>query len=91
MLRMMSLMAAMHLWELCTKGRGDSWGGERSSMLFFVMLPLVVVGVLVVIVLQKLQIEKIWGWDGSSNVRMLFEGDLASGKVEQARGVRVEN
>ena len=28
MLRMMSLMAAMHLRELCTKVRGDSWGGE---------------------------------------------------------------
>ena len=50
MLRMMSLMAAMHLWELCTKFRGDSWGGERSSLLLFVMLLVVVVDVVVVVV-----------------------------------------
>ena len=51
MLRMMSLMAPMHLWELCIEVRGDSWGGERSSLLLFVMLLLVVVDVLVVVVL----------------------------------------
>ena len=53
MLRMMSLMAAMHLWELCIDVRGYSWGGERSSLLWFMMLLLVVVvvDVLVVVVL----------------------------------------
>ena len=35
---MMSLMGAMHLWELCTEVKGDNWGGERSSLLLFVML-----------------------------------------------------
>ena len=43
MLRMISLMAAMHLWELCTEVRGDILGGERSNLLLFVMLLLVVV------------------------------------------------
>ena len=28
MLRMMSLMVAMHLWELCTEVRGDNWGAS---------------------------------------------------------------
>ena len=36
LLRMMSLVAAMHLWELCIEVRGDSWGGERSSLLLVV-------------------------------------------------------
>ena len=40
-------MTAMHLWELCTKVRGDSWGGEPSSVLFFVMLVVVVVDIMV--------------------------------------------
>ena len=51
MLRMMSLMAAMHLWELCIDVRGYSWGGERSSLLLFMMLLLVVVDMLVVVIL----------------------------------------
>ena len=51
MLRMMSLMKAMHLWEVCTKARGDSWWGERSSLLLFVMLLLVVADVMVVVTL----------------------------------------
>ena len=28
LLRMMSLVAAMHLWELCIEVRGDSWGAS---------------------------------------------------------------
>ena len=56
LLRMMSLMAAVHLWELCIEVRGDSWGGgERFSLLLVVMLLLlllvVVVHVLVFVVL----------------------------------------
>ena len=43
LLRMMSLVAAMHLWELCLEVRGDSWGGERSSLLLVVMLLLLLV------------------------------------------------
>ena len=39
------------MWELCTKVRGDSWGGERSNLLLFVMLLLAVVDVVVVDVL----------------------------------------
>ena len=52
MLRMISLMAAMHLWELCTEVKGDSLGGERSNLLLFVLLLLVVlVDVTVVVVM----------------------------------------
>ena len=36
----------MHLWELCIEVRGNSWGGERSSLLLVV----VVVDVLVFII-----------------------------------------
>ena len=50
MLSMMSLMAAMPLWELCLDVRGDSWGAERSNLLLFVMVLLVVVYVVVVVV-----------------------------------------
>lgn len=50
LLRMMSLVAAMHLWELCIEVRGDSWGGERSSLLLVVVDVVVVVDVLVFIV-----------------------------------------
>ena len=50
-LKMMSLMAATHLWELCTKVKGDSLGGERSSLVLFIILLFVVVVVLVVVVL----------------------------------------
>ena len=50
MLRMMSLMAAMHLRELCTEVRGNSGRGERSNLLLFVMLLLVVVDVVLVVV-----------------------------------------
>ena len=67
MLRMMSLMAAMHPWELCTKVRGHNWGAERSNLLLFVMLLLVVmvvVDVMVVVVLSKLQIIKDGGGKG---------------------------
>ena len=43
----------MHLWELCIEVKGDSWVGERSSLLLVVMLLLLlaVVDVLVFIVL----------------------------------------
>ena len=51
LLRMMSLVAAMHLWELCIEVRGDSWGGERSSLLLVVMLLLLLLVVVVVDVL----------------------------------------
>ena len=47
LLRMMSLVAAMHLWELCIEVRGDSWGSERSSLLLVVMLLLLLVVVVV--------------------------------------------
>ena len=50
LLRMMSLVAAMHLWELYIEVRGDSWGGERSSLLLVVML-LLVLDVLMFVVL----------------------------------------
>ena len=58
-LRIMSLMVAMHLWELCTEVRGDSGGASDRvhcllfvvMLLLFVMLLLVVVDVLVVVVL----------------------------------------
>ena len=55
MLRMMSLMVAMQLGVLCPEFRGDSWGGERCSLL---LLLAVVVDVVVVVVLRKLQILK---------------------------------
>ena len=45
LLRMMSLMAAMQLGVLCPEFRGDSWGGERCSLL---LLLAVVVNVVVV-------------------------------------------
>ena len=71
MLRMMSLIVAMHLRELCTEGRGDSWGDERSSLLLVVMLLLLVVvdvvvvlDVLVFIVLLNMQIIKDGGGTG---------------------------
>ena len=53
LLRMMSLVAAMHLWELCIEVRGDSGGHERSSLLLVAMLLLllVVVDVVVFVVL----------------------------------------
>ena len=46
------MVAAMHLWELCIGARGDSWGGERSSLLLVVVMVdvVVVVDVLVFIV-----------------------------------------
>ena len=49
LLRMMSLVAAMHLWELCIEVRGDSWGGKRSSLLLVVMLLLLLVVVVDVV------------------------------------------
>ena len=55
LLRMTSLVAAMHLWELCIEVRGDSWRGERSSLLLVVILLLLVVVVVdVVVVLDVL-------------------------------------
>ena len=41
----------MHLWELCIEVRGDSWGGERSSLLLVVVDVVVVLDVLVFFVL----------------------------------------
>ena len=61
MLRMMSLMVAMQLGVLCPEFRGDSWGGERCSLLLLVV---VVVDVVVVVVLRKLQILKDGGGTG---------------------------
>ena len=59
-------------------------GAERSSLLFSMMLLLVVVDVVVVGVgrvagchIVKATNYKRWGWDQSSDVRMLFEGDPA--------------
>ena len=49
MLRMMSLIAAMHLWELCANVRGDSWGDELSNLLLFLLVVNVVVVVVVVV------------------------------------------
>ena len=54
LLRMMSLVAAMHLWELCIEVKGDSCGGERSSLLLVVMLLLLLVVVDVMVVLDVL-------------------------------------
>ena len=50
----MSLVAAMHLWELCIEVRGDIWGGERSSLLLVVILLLLLVVVDVVVVVDML-------------------------------------
>ena len=60
-------MAAMQLWDLCTKVKGDNWGGEQYSLLLLVMMPLlllVVVDVVVVVVPQKLQNIKDAGGTG---------------------------
>ena len=67
MLRMMSLVVAMQLWDLCTKVGGDKWGGERCSLLLLVMMILLMVvdvDVMVVVVLQKCQIIKDGGETG---------------------------
>ena len=64
MLRRISLVAAMHLWDLCTEVRGDRWGAERCSLLLLVMLLLllmVVVDVVVFFILPKTQIIKDGG------------------------------
>ena len=64
MLRMMSLMVAMQLRVLCPEINGESWGGERYSLLSLVMMLLfltVVVDVVVVVVLKKVQILKDGG------------------------------
>ena len=61
LLRMMSLMAAMQLGVLCLEFRGDSWGGERCSLL---LLLGVLVDVVVVVVLRKLQMLKDGGGTG---------------------------
>ena len=66
------MMAAMQLGVLCPEFRGDSWGGERCSLL---LLLAVLVDVVVVVVLKKLQILKDGGGTRSSEVRTLFEGD----------------
>ena len=52
LLRIMFSVVAMHLWELCIEVRGDSWWGERSSLLLVVGVVdvVVVVDVLVFIV-----------------------------------------
>ena len=85
LLRMMSLVAAMHLWELCIEVRGDSWGG-RATQSAVGGDAIVVVGgggrrggARRVSVLRTVKHAnyKRWGWDRSSDVRMLFEGDLA--------------
>ena len=60
-LRMMSLMAAMQLGVLCLEFRGDSWGGERCSLL---LLLAVLMNVVVVVVLRKLQMLKDGGGTG---------------------------
>ena len=67
-LRMMSLMAAMQLWDLCIEVRGNSWGGEQCNLLLLVMMVLlllmVAADVVVVVILQKLQILKDGGETG---------------------------
>ena len=60
-LRMMSLMAAIQLGVLCPEFRGDSWGGERCSLL---LLLAVLVDMVVVVVLRKLQMLKDGGGTG---------------------------
>ena len=85
LLMMMSLVAAMHLWELCIEVRGDSWGEERFSLLLMVIAIVVVVGGgrrggarrVGVCRAVKHANYKRWGWDRSSDVWMLFEGDPA--------------
>ena len=76
-LRTISLMAAMHLWELCTEVKGDSWGGRaiHSTVLCNAAVGggWRVGGCRIV----KATNYKRWGWDWSSDVRMLFKGDLA--------------
>lgn len=47
MLRVASLMVAMHLWERCVEVNGDNLGDERYNLLFLVVL--VVVDVVVVV------------------------------------------
>ena len=47
--------------NLCPEFRGDSWGGERCSLL---LLLAVLVGVVVVVVLKKLQMLKDGGGTG---------------------------
>ena len=61
----------MHLWELCIEVRGDSWGGERSSLVLVVMLLLVVmlVDVLAFVVLSNMQIIKDGGGNGRQSCR----------------------
>ena len=55
LLRMMSLVAVMHLGKLCVEVRADSWGGEQSSLLLVVMLLLLLLVVVdVVVVLDVL-------------------------------------
>lgn len=49
-LRMTSLIATMHLWNLCIEVRDDSLGGERCNLLLF-MVVVVVVNVVVVVLL----------------------------------------
>ena len=59
MLRMMSLVEAMQLWDLCTEVRGDRLGGERCSLLLLVMMLLLLVVVVVVVVVVVLQKSKL--------------------------------
>ena len=54
-------MAAMQLGVLCLEFRGDSWGGERCSLL---LLLGVLVDVVVVVVPRKLQMLKDGGGTG---------------------------
>ena len=57
-------MVAMQLGVLCPKVRGDSWGGERCSLLLLVIMLLflaMVIDVVVVVVLKKVQILKDGG------------------------------
>ena len=49
-LKMMALMATMQLSDLCEKVKGDSWVGERCSLLLLVMLLLLLLLLLLVVV-----------------------------------------
>ena len=58
-------MTAIHLWELCIEVKGDSRGGERSSLLLFIMLLLVVVDVVVVVLNSMITKKDIHGIHGT--------------------------
>ena len=103
MLRMMSLMAAIHLWELYTKIKGHNWGRAIQSAILCNATTICDVAVggggrvgghRTMIATNYKRCE----WDRSLDVRMLVECDpsrlghpLHVKKFEQARGVRAEN